>query len=419
MSSARFRTAVALLAALAGRAAAQDAVTFDEAVRRAVESHPTVGEATQAILRAQALLDQAGSVFRPAITGNVGTTILDEARGFDGNITQPRTQSAFSATVSYRVLAAERWASRNQAADQVAIARISADETRRQVALNAASSYLALIAARRQLEIAVRNRDTARALAEYARVRLEAGQGSKLNFVRSSQELATSEGLVQIGELAVKRAQEALGVAIFAGGPVDARSDPELGVAAPPAADEAWMAQRPDVRLFTAQVFAAERVVNDSWKSWLPTGTASFTPQYVTPAGFFEPARTWRALFQLQIPIYDGTLGGVKRMRIAEREAVKHRLEALKDEARSELRMAQEAVRRSEQIVASTRQAAESAAEALGITEIAYRAGATTNIEVVQAQQAARNAEITSAVAEDRLRQSRLDLLVALGQFPR
>ena len=68
--------------------------------------------------------------------------------------------------------------------------------------------------------------------------------------------------------------------------------------------------------------------------------------------------------------------------------------------------------------MASTRVAAENAGEALRITEIAYRAGATTNIEVVQAQQDARNAEIAGAVAEDRLRQARLDLLVALGRFP-
>ncbi len=87
-------------------------------------------------------------------------------------------------------------------------------------------------------------------------------------------------------------------------------------------------------------------------------------------------------------------------------------------EARSELRVAQEAVQRVETFVAATRQAAENALEALRITEIAYRAGATTNIEVVQAQQTARNAEIEAAVAEDRLRQARLDLLVALGQFP-
>ena len=86
--------------------------------------------------------------------------------------------------------------------------------------------------------------------------------------------------------------------------------------------------------------------------------------------------------------------------------------------ARSELRFAQEAVVRNEQIVATTRRSAAEAAEALRITEIAYKAGATTNVEVVQAQQTARNAEVTAALAEDRLRQARLDLLVALGQFP-
>jgi outer membrane protein TolC len=75
-------------------------------------------------------------------------------------------------------------------------------------------------------------------------------------------------------------------------------------------------------------------------------------------------------------------------------------------------------VRRNEQAVATSRLSAESAAEALRITELAYRAGATSNIEVVQAQQTARNTEVLLAIAEDRLRQARLDLLVALGLFP-
>jgi hypothetical protein len=37
----------------------------------------------------------------------------------------------------------------------------------------------------------------------------------------------------------------------------------------------------------------------------------------------------------------------------------------------------------------------------------------------VQAQQTARNVESEAALAEDQLRRARLDLLVALGQFPR
>jgi len=185
----------------------------------------------------------------------------------------------------------------------------------------------------------------------------------------------------------------------------------------PPASD-AWLMQRPDVRLFSAELLAADRVVHDSWRDWFPTGNAFFTPQYVNPKGGFEPAGTWRAIFQLQIPIYDGTLGPTKRARIADRESARFRFDAVKLEARAEARLAQDAVTLHEQMVATSRRSSESAAEALRITDIAYKAGATSNIEVVQAQQTARNAEVLLAVAEDRLRQARLDLLTALGQFP-
>jgi outer membrane protein TolC len=399
---------------------ATERVTFDEAVRRALEKSPTVGQATQAIARAQALLDQASAVFRPTLDAVAGTTVIDEARGFSGNITQPRTQTAMGARLAYPVLAPERWAERTQARDRVGIARLSEEETRRQVALTAGQAYLAVIAARRQMEIAQQDITTSAALAEYARLRLDAGQGSRLNYVRSTQEVATSEGRLLVAALAVARAQEALGVILFAEGPVDANGDPQLAPAAPPSPDggDAWLQQRPDIRLFEAQVRASDRIVRDVWKSYLPSATAGFSPQYVTPPGFFAPAGTWAAVLQLQVPIYDGTFRATKRLRIAERETAQLQLEGLKVEARSELRFAQEAVARNEQIVTTTRRSAADAEEVLRITEVAYRAGATTNIEVVQAQQTARNAELAAAVAEDRLRQARLDLLVALGQFP-
>lgn len=411
-------TSVMAQPAPADMPAVVERVTFEEAVKRATDRNPTVGQAAQAILRAQALLDQSKSAFRPTIYANAGATVLDDARGFDGNITQPRTQYVFSGTASFPFLAAARWAAKAQAADQVGIARISAEEIRRQVALTAAQTYLAVVAAHRQRDIAQRNIDTAQALTDYAKARLDAGQGSRLNHVRSSQELASAEGLIESAELSMSQAQEALGVAIFAAGPVDANGDPVIRVAAAPADPDSWLTRRPDVRLFTAQLQAADRVVRDNWKSWLPEGTASFTPQYVTPKGFFEPAKTWRAFFGLQIPIYDGTLGAAKRIKIADRETARLRLDAVTLQARSDLRRAQDAVNRNERIAAASGRAAESARDVLHITEIAYRAGATSNIEVVQAQQTARNAELESALTEDRLRQARLDLLVALGQFP-
>ena len=52
------------------------------------------------------------------------------------------------------------------------------------------------------------------------------------------------------------------------------------------------------------------------------------------------------------------------------------------------------------------------------IRYISFRAGAATNIEVIDAERAARDADLAVAVAEDQLRRARLELLNALGRFP-
>jgi outer membrane protein TolC len=63
-------------------------------------------------------------------------------------------------------------------------------------------------------------------------------------------------------------------------------------------------------------------------------------------------------------------------------------------------------------------QAADQANEVVRITDVAFREGATTNIEVLDAQRQARDAETQAAIDEDALRRARLELLVALGRFP-
>jgi outer membrane protein TolC len=87
--------------------------------------------------------------------------------------------------------------------------------------------------------------------------------------------------------------------------------------------------------------------------------------------------------------------------------------------ARAELRTARASVASTELALTHARLAAEHAGEVLRITDVAFREGATTNIELVDAQRRARDADTAAAQAEDRVRQARLDLLVALGRFPR
>jgi outer membrane protein TolC len=206
------RVAVALLCS-AGLAHAQgsqapERVTFDEAVQRAIEKNPGVIEAAQAILRAEALLQQANIVYRPEVSGSVTTTVLDSARGFDEFVTQPRTQSLIGVSVSFSVLDAARWAQTVQAQDQIRIARLSATETRRQIAIATAQSYLAVIALQRQVEVTAAARENAIAHFEYARARLQGGAGSRLNELRASQELELDETFLEAARLALRRAQE-------------------------------------------------------------------------------------------------------------------------------------------------------------------------------------------------------------------
>jgi outer membrane protein TolC len=407
-----------LVSGAAAEAQVVETITFDEAVRRAVEKNPGVAEASQAILRAEALLQQASIVRRPTVSATATTTVLDAERGFDEFVTQPRTQTLLGASVAYPVLAASRWAERAQAQDQIRVAQLSVTETRRQIAFATAQAYLGVIAQQRQVEVNQRARENALAHVEYARARLQGGLGSRLNELRASQELTSDEVFLESARLALRRAQEALGVLVATDGPVDAAGEPALEVASAPT-DQSWLTQRSDVQLFSAQIAAADRVYRDSWLDWVPNATASFEPQALAPAGLFSPSRTWRALLFFDVPIFDGgSRRVVKRQREIAVETARIQLTDVELRARSELRTSQAAVESTERALQHARLAAQQAAEVLTITDVAFRAGATTNIELIDAQRQARDADTAAAQAEDRVRQARLDLLVALGRFP-
>jgi outer membrane protein TolC len=392
-------------------------VTFEQAIARALDKNPTVAIAATNILRSEALLQQARSAVRPRLTGNVTNTTLDTGREFNGLTVQPQNQTLFglNAALPYSAIA---WAQRAQAMDQVEVARLSAIDTRRQVAIATASAYLEVIAQKRQVDVSMTAIDTARQQLDYNTRRREGGIGSRLNELRSAQVLASNEAIVEVFRFNVSRAQEALGVLLAASGPVDEAGEPAFEI--PQIANEAeWLPNRPDVRVLAAERAANERILNDSSKDWWPTAALVFGPQYLTPSGLFQPSRTWSLGLQLSQPIYEGgQRRSVRRQREAIFQASTFSLEQLQIEARAEVRTARAAVDARERALASARRAAEAANEVLKITIVAFDAGSTTNIEVVDAQRAARDQELLVALAEDALRQARLNLLVALGRFP-
>jgi len=405
--------------AFAQESAVVETVTFDEAITRALAKNPTVAIASTNILRSEALVEQARAVVRPRLTGNVTNTTLDTGREFGGQTVQPQNQTLLGLNAAMPVVAAAQWAARAQAMDQVEIAKLSVTDVRRNIAIATASAYLAVIAQKRQVDVIRTAVETARGQLDYNTRRREGGVGSRLNELRSGQLLAATEAQLEVLVFNVRRAQEALGVLLAANGPVDAAGEPAFEIPQEVAESE-WLPNRPDIKVFTAQRQLSERVINDSRYDWWPAATVVFGPQLLTPSGLFQPSRTWSLSVQLSQPILEGGLRkGQRHQREALFQSSTLSLEQAQIEARSEVRLARAAVDARERALAKARDAAQTSNEVLKITIVAFEAGLTTNIEVIDAQRSARDQEAAVAIAEDAVRQARLELLVALGRFPK
>jgi len=394
-------------------------LTFDEAVQRAIASHPTVQQAAINILRAETILQQVRSRSRPTVDASFTTNTIGPVTEFGGQSIFPRTQTVTSANLAVPLLTPVSWAQRNQAADQVLVSGRAAEDARRQVALAAGEAYLQIIAVRRQLELNEQARDNARAHFEFANQRYEGGLGSRLNALRAQQELSSDEARVETARLLITRAQEALGVLVAADGPVDAGAEPVFAVPPPTVPDQELVQNRRDLQAIVARQTAAQRVADDAWKDSLPSVTALFSPQVLAPSGLFADARSWRASIQFSVPVFDsGQRRGLARERQTLLDLVRTERTQAERQAASEIRAAREAVSASERALEYARRAAQQAGEVVQITDVAFREGATTNIEVIDAQRRARDAETAAAIAEDAVRRARLELLAASGRFP-
>ena len=420
----RSLVALAFLSGAAGAAFAQTPaqaappkMEFDQVIKQAIEKNPTLKRAATAITRADLLLQDSRLVLYPIVTGTVVNSTLDGARGFAGGVTQPQNQSTFAASIGYPVLAPARWAQIQQSRDQIVVAEAATAEVRQQIAVAAAQAYLSVIAARRQVDVTSRALESARAHLDYATKRFEGGAGSRLNQLRAAQVASSDEARLEAIQNALRTAQEALGVLVVSDGPVDAGADPVFEE--PGTMDEnAWRAARPDVITQAAIQRAAERVVKDSKLDWFPNVNASFDPSYVTPSGLFAPSGTWRFTLSSTYVVFDG---GSRQLARKNRELsldqTKLVMSEIEIQARSEIRLAQETVLSRQRALESARRAAQQAAEVVTITSTAFEVGATTNLEVIDAQREARDADTVAAIALDALNRARLDLLVALGRF--
>lgn len=413
--------ALAVRATAAGQPAgpaAPQAISFDEAVARA-RTH-ALGSliAVEEIRRAEGLLTQARSGSLPTLGLNGTATRLDQERRAGPTLVAPRGQSSgnLQATLT---LSPSRWYQWSHAGDQLDVARASSADVQRSAALTAGRAYLAVVGLRRVVEVSRSAVATARAHYDFAHSRREAGVGNALDELRAEQQLATGTAQLEAALIGLARGQEALGQVTGGDAPLDAREDPSLTVPDAGEPPDQVAARRADVRVAGARARAAARVARDSWADWLPTllGTwQGYEQDWHTVA---SPGHGWQAQAILSFPLFEGGLRvGQARERSALEAEGAAQLDGLLRQARSEVRSAWASLQHAESGLQESHRAADRAARVLALVIEAYKAGATNSLDVSDAEQRSRDAATAAAVAEDAVRQARLDLLAATGHFP-
>jgi outer membrane protein TolC len=408
------------VAALAPISPSGAAVNLGQAIDEALRREPRVEVALQEIARAEALLGQARAGWMPTLAGNAIYTHLDHDRtvGSTGVALQKANALQLNLNLNVPIVAPKGWVNSKHARMGVGVARFAADEARRQVVLAVARTYLSVIAQQRVIEVDQRAVDNAGAHHAFARQRFEGGIGNELDDVRAEQEVALAEVQLETARGQLALSQEALGVLLGRDGPVDATSPESIptGVEQPA---EAMIASRGDIGAQRGRVELADRTVTDTWADYMPTLNATFLPFFQDPPTTQFPRTGWQAQLLLSVPFYDG---GLRRGLLHERKALaaaaRTQLESLMRAAKSEVRAAYSTMVQADKSLAAAARGAELARRALQMANLAYRAGATTDIEVIDAERRSRDAETSAVQAEDAARRARLELLVATGQLP-
>lgn len=396
-----------------------ETLTFDVAIQRALDQNPTSLQAAAEIRRYRALVEQVRANSLPTLSGAAAYTRLDANRVAGGTVVEPEGGFNLSATLSVPLVNVRGWAQWQQASDQVDVARLSAADVRRTLAVTTGRAFLAVIKERRLLETAKTARDNARAHYDFTHAQFTGGVSNRLDEVRAAQELTEDEVLLQNEESALFHAREALGVLVVGEGAMDAAQwsfgpMPLLGDGL-----NEVQSLRTDVRVRERAAMAADRTVDQAYADYLPYLTLVASPFYQNPAIPTVPQTGWQAALVLALPLYDGGLRyGQEHERAALADEAHLQVEATLRQARSDVRAAFEEMQRADMAVGQAHQSAQFATTAFGLADLAYRGGATTNLEVIDAARQARDAETQAAVAEDAAREARLDLLAATGRFP-
>jgi outer membrane protein TolC len=420
-----------------------EAMDLGRAVEEAIETNLDLEARRRAVAAGAYEVDGARSILRPQLDVSALGVVIDDDRAA-ASLGARSERSATAGLAATQLLVSDAARANLEIQRHLQTAReAELDGLRLDIALDAAVAYLNVLRARTLVRVQRNNLDLTRRNLELARVRRDVGSGSPAEVYRWESELATDRKSLVEAHSARRQAEIAL-LRLLSRDQAQSLEyadvspdDPELltgserfqALIDTPRRYAAFvelmvhdgLARAPELARFDAAIAARQRAVTAARRAfYTPTLSLSAQLDRILEQGGagtdpdldlfgdlpppFELPRaddtSWSLALSARLPLFQGGARLAERLR-AEEELQQLRFErrAVEERLTQRIRTALEAARGSYPGIELSRQAADAAARNLDFVTDAYARGAVSVLSVLDAQNAAFNADELAANA--------------------
>jgi outer membrane protein, multidrug efflux system len=389
----------------------------------------TVATARARIIEANARSRQALSLGLPEIgaTGSVrrnllfgtGVTINDEGQPTNTRLPYPAT--VWNAGLSLRapVFDLRTWHDVSTSKTAIEAASASAKDAERLVLGSLADTIVTVTTAERLAEVSRVSLRSNLSTLDLTERRMRLGAASSVDVLRAQQEVASNRLDVVQADEGVRRAREALGMALgFPEGwgvapniKVDEMATDAKAVCAPISAPE----ERSDVLAAKLNLDVSQRNVASVGYGYAPTVDVVSDFTYTTQPQSVRPVQ-WSIGAVLTVPIYDGgRLASERGLNVATAEVARQQLTEATRQASIEGIQAQRSIQVAQANFSVSRQARDIAEESARLSRIAFVHGTGTSFDLVESARRQRLAEIDVTIKEFEVIRARITALLVLS----
>ncbi len=438
MKIVRFGLAVICILSTAAAASAQ-ALTRAEAVAQALAANPQVQLSLEQVALLEGRITEAKADALPEITWNsLAMRSRDpgllNSPNFDAfppefrEALSPLPANAFSTSADFRqTLFSFKL---GKALEAARIARSAGEHdvqrARQMTALDAIRSYNQLLFAIEQLRVIQTNVQSKQSHLDYARNRRAAGAATELEVLRAEVDLENQRAEALRAENEVSAARATLNTVMLRPTSTPINPTDTLAVVAFDAEFDAAvkeaLAARAELRLLRLQERFQDTLVDVAAADAKPridfSGSYGFAVR--RPRNLFQPDfSSWAGRVNIIVPLFDGwrTAGRVAQAR-AQRNTVTQQIAALENQVRLDVQSAFDALALSNRTIQAAELNVNQARRAAEMTEANYRLGAATQLDVIDAHQALRQAENIRNQALYTHANARASLKYVMGRDP-